>query len=295
MTLTQMQYVITLAKCLSFTEASRLLYITQPTLSKQISLIEDEVGFRIFHRGKKSTALTEAGSRFCQGLEHILLDYENYLDVARQIDRTEEGALRVGITEYRAVHGKALYAVREMKGKGYNIELVSRNLPDLLWLMAKGDIDIVIRPEQYNLSAPPEYNRQFLYEVNNCLVVPADYPMPVDRQPRLSDFAEEDILMVGEQMPAFEESVRESFESIGMTPKLKRVEQFSDLVVTLASGMGISVLPEEHFLAEMPGLRFLRMPEILPSRIHAMWRKDAVNPAIAEFSRLVEACPAEEM
>ena len=289
-----MQYVITLAKCLSFTEASRLLYITQPTLSKQISIIEEEVGFRIFHRGAKSTTLTEAGSRFCQGLEHILADYENYIDIARQIDRAEKGALRIGITEYRAVRGRALYAVRQMKAKGYNVEIVSRNLPDLSWLMTKGDIDIVIRPEQYNLSAPPEYNSQFLYEINNCLVVPADVPLPEERKPRLSDYSEEDILMVGEQMPVFEESVRESFASIGLTPKLKRVEQFSDLVVMLASGLGISVLPEEHFLASMPGLQFLQLPEILPSQIHAVWRKDAVNPAISEFSNLAAACPPEE-
>ena len=100
--------------------------------------------------------------------------------------------------------------------------------------------------------------------------------------------------MVGEQMPVFEESVRESFASIGLTPKLKRVEQFSDLVVMLASGLGISVLPEEHFLASMPGLQFLQLPEILPSQIHAVWRKDAVNPAISEFSNLAAACPPEE-
>lgn len=293
MTLTQMQYVITLAKCLSFTEASRLLYITQPTLSKQISIIEEEVGFRIFYRGKKSTTLTKAGTHFCQGLEHILEDYENYLDTARQIDRTEVGALRVGVTEYRAVWGRALYAIRQMKEKGYDVEIVARNLPDLEWMLAKGDIDIVIRPVQYNLAAPSNSNGQFLYEVKNCLVVPSDYPLPSDRPPRLSDFAKEDILMVGEQMPAFEQSVRESFARIGLTPNMKRVEQFSDLVVMLASRLGISVLPEEHFLATLPELRFLYMPEILPSRIHALWRTDAFNPGISVFSELADTCPPE--
>ena len=131
-----------------------------------------------------------------------------------------------------------------MKEKGYDVEIVARNLPDLEWMLAKGDIDIVIRPVQYNLAAPSNSNGQFLYEVKNCLVVPSDYPLPSDRPPRLSDFAKEDILMVGEQMPAFEQSVRESFARIGLTPNMKRVEQFSDLVVMLASRLGISVLPE---------------------------------------------------
>lgn len=293
MTLTQMQYVITLAKCLSFTEASRLLYITQPTLSKQISIIEEEIGFRIFYRGKKSTTLTKAGSRFCQGLENIIEAYENNLNVARQIDRAEVGALRVGVSEYRAVRGRALYAIRQMKEKGYDVEIVARNLPSLEWMLAKGDVDLIIRPVQDNLAAPSNSNEQFLYMINNCLVVPSDYPMPTGRAPQLRDFAGEDILMVGEQMPAFEQSVRESFACIGVTPHLKRVEQFSDLVVMLASRLGISVLPEEHFLAGFPEVKFLYLPEITPSRIHAVWRKGAVNPAINVFSQLAEACPPE--
>ena len=294
MTLTQMEYVITLAKCLNFSEASRMLYITQPTLSKQISLIEKEIGFRIFHRGSRATSLTAAGSRFCQGIEQILQDYETLLEKARQIDRAEVGALRVGITEYRAVKGSALYAIRQMKEKGYDVEIVSRNLNDLQWLLFQGDIDVVIRPVQYNLASPPDYESLFLYQVENFLVVPKSYPLPKDRPARLSDFADSDILMVGDQMPAFEESVRESFAGIGVTPRLKRVERFSDLVTMVASQLGVAVLPGEHYLATLPHVRFLRMPEILPSHVHAIWKKDASNPGIAEFASLVRSCPPEE-
>ena len=294
MTLTQMEYVITLAKCLNFSEASRMLYITQPTLSKQISLIEKEIGFRIFHRGSRATTLTAAGTRFCQGLEQILQDYETLLEKARQIDRSEVGALRVGITEYRALKGSALYAIRQLKAKGYDVEVVSRNLNDLQWLLFQGDIDLVIRPVQYNLASPPDYDSLFLYQVDNFLVVPKAYPLPKDRPARLSDFADTDILMVGDQMPAFEESVKESFTAVGLTPKFRRVEMFSDLVSMVASQLGVAVLPEDHYLADLPQLRFLRLPEILPSQIHAIWKKDASNPGISAFAATARSCPPEE-
>lgn len=294
MTLTQMEYVITLARCLNFSEASRMLYITQPTLSKQILMIEKEIGFQIFHRGSRATTITVAGSRFCQGLEQILQDYGTLLENARQIDRSEVGALRVGLTEFRAVKGSALYAIRQLKAKGYDVEIVSRNLNDLQWMLFQGEIDIVIRPVQFNLISPPDYESLFLYQVDNFLVVPKSYPLPKDRPARLSDFADTNILMVGDQMPAFEESVKKSFSAIGLTPKFKRVEMFSDLVSMVASQLGVSVLPEEHYLADLAQLRFLRMPEILPSHIHAIWKKDASNPGITAFATLVRLCPPEE-
>ncbi|MBQ8024903.1 MAG: LysR family transcriptional regulator [Oscillospiraceae bacterium] len=295
MTFTQMEYVITLAKCLNYTEASRLLYITQPTLSKQISLIEEEVGFRIFRRNNKVTTLTSAGQRFCQGLMHIMQDYETALNNSRQIDRAEIGSLRIGITEFRSLQNNILWAIQKMKTMGYNVDIVSRNLPELEELLIQGNIDLAVRPVQYNLTSPPEYNALYLYEVQNCLVIPEDYPLAMETRPSLADFAEVDLLMVGDQMPAFEQSVRESFQSIGLTPNLKFVETFSDLAVMLASHLGVSILPEEHFLLYYPSLRFLRMPEILPSRIHAVWKKDATNPCIEILAELIRKCPIESI
>lgn len=49
------------AECLNFTEAARRLYITQPTLSKHISLIESDLGFKLFVRSNRSVSLTPEG------------------------------------------------------------------------------------------------------------------------------------------------------------------------------------------------------------------------------------------
>ena len=182
-----------------------------------------------------------------------------------------------------------------MKTMGYNVDIVSRNLPELEELLIQGNIDLAVRPVQYNLTSPPEYNALYLYEVQNCLVIPEDYPLAMETRPSLANFAEVDLLMVGDQMPAFEQSVRESFQSIGLTPNLKFVETFSDLAVMLASHLGVSILPEEHFLLYYPSLRFLRMPEILPSRIHAVWKKDATNPCIEILAELIRKCPIESI
>ena len=156
MTLTQMEYIITLAKCLNFSEAARLLYITQPTLSKQISFIEDETGLRLFNRNNRSTTLTGAGRFFSEGLERILKEYGELLDSARQIDRQEAGRLRIGLCELYSLRGPALDAVRELRASGCSIDVVSRGLPELDKLLARGDADIVIRPASQGRFSPPE-------------------------------------------------------------------------------------------------------------------------------------------
>ena len=57
----QIDYFLTVADVLSFTEAARILYISQPALSKQINVIETELGFPLFVRNKRHVVLTPEG------------------------------------------------------------------------------------------------------------------------------------------------------------------------------------------------------------------------------------------
>ena len=60
----QIQYFLTVTEQKSFTEAARILFITQPAISKQIRLLEQELGAVLFERGKKTVCLTFAGQAF---------------------------------------------------------------------------------------------------------------------------------------------------------------------------------------------------------------------------------------
>lgn len=62
MTFNQIKYFVTVAECLSFTEAAKCLFITQPALSRQINAMEEELGTRLFIREKKRLKLTPGGS-----------------------------------------------------------------------------------------------------------------------------------------------------------------------------------------------------------------------------------------
>ena len=57
----QIHYFLTVAKTLNFTEASKTLYISQPALSKQINVLEEELGFSVLKRNKRNVILTPEG------------------------------------------------------------------------------------------------------------------------------------------------------------------------------------------------------------------------------------------
>lgn len=69
MTITQIKYFITAAKCLNFTKAASKLYITQPALSRQISAIEEELNVQLFVRNNRSVKLTPAGMALVEPFE----------------------------------------------------------------------------------------------------------------------------------------------------------------------------------------------------------------------------------
>ena len=76
----QMDYLIELSKTLNFNRAAENLFISQPALSYQIKVIEEEVGFAIFERVGKSVHLTPAGQQFCQQITHIKQELQSAIE-----------------------------------------------------------------------------------------------------------------------------------------------------------------------------------------------------------------------
>ncbi len=80
MTTKQIDYVLELAKTLNFSRASENLFISQPSLTYQIQLLEEEVGFKIFERSGRGAVLTPAGEYFCSNLVNIKEELKNLIE-----------------------------------------------------------------------------------------------------------------------------------------------------------------------------------------------------------------------
>lgn len=138
MNLNQIAYFMEVAKRLNFTEAAKALYIAQPSLSKQISLLEEEIGVRLLERTKREVKLTNAGRLMQREFQEIFQDIEAALENVRQAGRGND-TIRIGFfNSFNFEH------VREKIERR-----VQTCFPDSQWI-----------PENYDLKQLNEYLEQ---------------------------------------------------------------------------------------------------------------------------------------
>lgn len=97
MTLTQLSYMIAVAKAGNFTAAAEEVYVTQPTLSMQILKLEEELGVKIFNRTKKPVRLTKVGEQIVIQARKIIAEAKRMEDIVAQEKGFIGGEFKLGI------------------------------------------------------------------------------------------------------------------------------------------------------------------------------------------------------
>lgn len=100
MEIRHLRYFLAVAEQLSFTRAAEQLHVTQPTLSQQIVELENQLGIKLFQRGKRGTVLTEAGQALTEEAQSILARREQALQRMARFLEGGAGTLTVGTLEY---------------------------------------------------------------------------------------------------------------------------------------------------------------------------------------------------
>ena len=98
MTIFQMKCYLTFSELLNFTRAAEVLHMTQPTLSKMIAGLEDEVGVPLVQRTKRSVILTNAGQVLCTYFRKMLADYKEGLERVSAASQGHCGSVRIGFS-----------------------------------------------------------------------------------------------------------------------------------------------------------------------------------------------------
>ena len=103
MNLKQALYIKTIAECGSITQAARILYVSQPSLSQMLRHVEEELGLSIFDRSVSPFRLTYAGERYLEAASAILAANEQLENQLREIRNEDAGRLRLGISFSRGM------------------------------------------------------------------------------------------------------------------------------------------------------------------------------------------------
>lgn len=181
MKLHQLRYLHEVARQnLNITSAAEVLYTSQPGVSKQIQLFEDEIGLQVFQRnGKRLTGITEPGAQILALAAKVIRDIENIKRVADEFGDVETGTLTIATTHTQARY-KLPAAVKSFMSNYPQVKLnIHQGNPlQVAEQVASGEADIGIATE--SISSFDSLLCLPCYQWNRCVVVPQGHPLLAD-------------------------------------------------------------------------------------------------------------------
>lgn len=178
MKLQQLRYICEIARAgLKVSDAAANLFTSQPGISKQVRLLEDELGVQIFRRsGKHFAEITPAGHEIIRRAEQILLEAKNIKDVAQEFSDETHGALSIATT-----HTQACYALPETIQRfrtqypkvGLHIHMGTPT--QIAEMAARSEVDFAIATEALELFE--DLVTLPCYHWNRCVIASTGHPV----------------------------------------------------------------------------------------------------------------------
>ena len=183
----QIDCFIAVAEHKSFSQASKLLYLTQSVVSYQVSMLEKELGFHLFIRDTHNVILTRAGENFFHEIVKLKDSYRKAVFDSRQLDMEERNAIKVGwkVFEVAALLG-ALIAAWQDNLPGMQLELSSQASSDYVDDLVNMQKDLVFLYEE-DLHPDPSVLFAPFWKITNYFVMNIDNPLTAKEHLEVED------------------------------------------------------------------------------------------------------------
>jgi len=292
MTFNQIKYFIKVAECLSFTEAARCLFITQPALSRQIAVMEEELGTPLFVREKKRLKLTPGGLVLYNRLPALMEAYEEAVADASSANQGYEGALRVGVLDIYDITDVFTDLIRtfQEENPAIRVALERFSLGELPRRLQQGNLDVILT-YRFSLYEHPDVLTAFFHTFQSCMMMNRAHPLAGEANLQLADLKNEMFIQLGPQ--ASEEGYQYLLHlcsRAGFTPTIRQVDKMEDVLLWIQSRGGIAITTDcttEKYYPDVT-IRPIDMPEAKNHEVCIAWHKNNYNPAIALFAEIAE-------
>ena len=278
MKLNQLRYICEVAqRGLNVSAAAEALYTSQPGVSKQIRLLEDELGVRIFERsGKHLTRVTPAGEEILAVAQRILLETHNIRAIAEEHQDETRGSLSIATTHTQARH--ALPPVVAAFRRHYprvSLHMHQGTPLQIAELAARGSVDFAIATEALELFE--DLVMMPCYRWNRSIIVPEGHPLTEVQPLTLEAVAAYPIVTYVFGFTGRSKLDR-AFEAAGLKPEVVFTATDSEVIKTYVGlGLGVGIMASMAFdPARDPGLRALDASHLFePSVTNIGFRRGA--------------------
>ncbi|MBU0917413.1 LysR substrate-binding domain-containing protein [Aquabacterium parvum] len=298
MTLTELRYIVAVARERHFGRAAEACFVSQPTLSVAVKKLEEELDVKLFERGSNEVSVTPLGEEIIRQAQSVLEQAQSIKEIAKRGKDPLAGPLRLGV-----IYTIGPYLLPDLVRNAIDqvpqmpLMLQENFTARLLDMLRSGELDCAILAEPFpdtNLAVAPLYDEPFL------VAVPRSHPMASHRRVNAEELKQETMLLLGtghcfrdhvlEVCPEFArfssnaEGIRKSFEGSSL-------ETIKHMV---AAGMGVTVVPQLSVPPEPhPHIAYIPFEDPVPTRrVVLAWRRSFTRyEAIAALRNAIYACP----
>ncbi len=297
MTLTELKYIVAVARERHFGRAAEACFVSQPTLSVAIKKLEEELDVKIFERGAGEVSVTPLGAEIVRQAQQVIEQAAAIKEIAKRGKDPLSGPLRLGIIYTIGPYllpdlvRQAIERVPQMP-----LMLQENFTAKLLEMLRMGELDCAIMAEPFpdtGLAVAALYDEPFM------AAVPVNHPLARRKSVSAEELNSETLLLLGtghffrdhvlEVCPEYArfssdaEGIRKSFEGSSL-------ETIKHMV---ASGMGVTVVPQLSVPKDkQPHIRYVPFADPAPTRrVVLAWRRTFTRyEAIAALRNLIYAC-----
>lgn len=243
MKLQQLRYLVGVVdNGLNISAAAQALYTSQPGISKQIKMLEDELSLQLFRRkGKSLSGLTEAGSDIVERARRILGEVDNIKSLSSEMSGQQTGELAVATT-----HTQARYVLPDLldgfheRYPGISVRLHQGTSDQIARQVQDHEADFAIASGQHDafedLVAFP------IYHWERSIIVPADHPLADKTNFTLADIARHPIISYTHSFDEGSE-LAVAFSEAGVEPNVVFTAEDPDVIKTyVRKGMGVGII-----------------------------------------------------
>ncbi len=296
MTLTELRYLVALARERHFGRAAEASHVSQPTLSAAIRKLEEELGMPLFERRPREVKVSPEAEALVAQAQRILEQVEQLEQMAHERHDQLGSPLRVGAIFTVAPYLLPVLVPRVREEAPEMPLFIEENYTHVLRTkLERGDLDAIIVALPFSGGG---LVRARLYEESFSVLLPADHPWTAQETITPDQLLDETLLLLGEGH-CFRDQVLELCPAIDSERQKNLVQIEGGSLETLrhmvASGMGITVLPDSavhHNNYESGTFAVRPFVQPAPSRTIALvWRDSFPRPRAIEVLR--QAVPKE--
>ena len=245
MKLHQLRYLAAVAQNgLNITGAAQKLHTSQPGVSKQIKLLEDELGFQIFTReGRNLTRITPAGQQVIERAMRILQETQAIRDLATELRDEGRGSLSIGTT-----HTQARYVlpevIRDFRARypHVRLNLHQGTTEQIAEMVAQDRIDCAIATGSEHLFG--DMTLLPCYRWHRVIVVPRDHPLATIPRPSLKQLAAYPLVTYTFSFTG-PSSLSQAFAKATLTPDVAITARDADVIKAYVRlGLGVGIVAE---------------------------------------------------